>query len=292
MASSNPDAAGAAGESGSPGPVSGDEAFATYFSESFERHVAWTLKEFKSIARDRQTAEEIVSDAFNDLYPERQEIRNPDAVVTTRIRRIALERRDKRVISADDSSVEHLDKRIDPAARPADSEYASQECRDLFSAQAVATLGPADRKVYDLYVAGKTVVQISEALGVRYEDARETLKEITTKLFAAMARLVTLGNNSVDNGQLRTPKAAEEALGRLPERLSSIVRLTYVEKLSPAQIALKLKLPSAHQVSVDLERALDALSQIYRVKMPDALVAALNYKYSPRSGVKKTGPDL
>jgi DNA-directed RNA polymerase specialized sigma24 family protein len=274
------------------GPISSEEAYAAYYSESFERHVAWTLKEFKSLVRDRHTAEQIVSDAFYELYGDRATIHsNPDAAVIVRIRKYATTFRDKRTVSADDSSVERLDKKIDPVARPADSEYASQECRDLFGAQVVAVLEASERRVYDLFVSGKTIVQIAESHGIPYEEARERLREITTKLFAAMARLVTLGNTSVDNGRLRTPKAAEEAMDRLPHRLSTIVRLTYVDKLTPAQIAHQLKISSAQQVSSDLERALDALSQIYRVKMPDALVAALAYKYAPRSGVKKTDPE-
>jgi RNA polymerase sigma factor (sigma-70 family) len=274
-----------------PGPIASEDAYAQYYTDSFARHVAWTLKEFKSIARGRTDAEDIVSDAFLELYTHRAEVRlNPDAELTIRIRKFALAYRDKnkKLKSADDSSVEPLDGKIDSNARPADSEYASQECRELFSEEAVATLNAGDRKLYDLYVSGKTTPEISEILGIPYKHARGMLKDIYTKLFDAMSKMTTLGNTTLDAPSLRTPKQAEEAMGRLPRTLSAIVRLTYVDKLSPEQIARQLHLPSARQVSEDLDRGLCALGRIHRVKMPDALVAALAYK---PSGVRKDAPE-
>jgi RNA polymerase sigma factor (sigma-70 family) len=270
------------------GPIASEDAYARYFTESYERHVAWTLKEFKSAVRDRESAEDLVAEAFKRIYPRRGDVVNPDAALKERIRGLALDQTARTERSINDSSVVAQAEARASDVRPADAAYASQECLELFNSEAVATLGPADRKIYDLYVAQKSYDEIGRHEGLSNADVEDRLKLIFVKLLDAMSKLVTVDNVALDKrqtGSLRSPKAAEEAMGRLPRMLSSIVRLTYVDKLPAAQIAIRLKLASTQEVASHLERALFTIGRLYQAKMPDDLIAALAYK--PSGGKKR-----
>jgi DNA-directed RNA polymerase specialized sigma24 family protein len=229
------------------------------------------------------TAEEIVSDAYDDLYGHRLTITNvPQYELQIRVKKYAIAFREHRLQSIDDSSVVGPAGMIDHSLRATDDEYASQECRELFSKEAVAMLLPSERRLYELYLEGKTYTDIARIIGLPYSQLRDQFKGIFVKLFDAMAKLVTLDNPSFNTSVLKTSKAAEEAMGRLPRNLSEIVRLTLVDKLPAAQIAVRLKLASAQEVAAHLDRAFSALGRMYRVKMPDALIAALAYKNPKR----------
>jgi len=256
-----------------PGPIASDEAYGRYFTASYERHVAWVQKGFSTL--DRQEAEDVVAEAFKLLYPSRADIVHPNAAFNQRIRGLALDKAAERHKSIDSSSVVGRSGDLVSDERSPDSAFASQECRDLFSAEAVATLDPEERTLYDLYLADKDYGEIAQITHRTYNQVREDVKSILVKLFDAMAKLVTLDATSLDMGQLRWRGTAEKAINRLPRLLSSIVRLTYVEKIPAVQIALRLNLASANEVAVHLERALSALGRMYRVNMPDALIAAL-----------------
>jgi DNA-directed RNA polymerase specialized sigma24 family protein len=282
MASTDGDAEG---DAPTPGPITSDDAYGDYFSGSFDRHVAWVQKDFDSL--DRQSAEDVVAEAFKLLYPSRADIAHPDAAFSARIRGLALDQIAKRHKSIDDSSVVGHAEALTTDNSPPDSAYASQECRDLFSAEAVATLDPEERKLYDFYLEEKTHPQIAQITGMPVRRVKEEFKEIFVKLFDAMAKLVTLDTASLGGGELKSPRTAEKAISRLPRLLSAIVRLTYVDKLPAAQIAVRLQLASANEVARHLERALSALGRMYRVKMPDALVAALAYKPHQSLGGKE-----
>lgn len=271
----------APGGKSSPGPIASEDAYARYFTESYERHVAWTLKEFKSAVRDRESAEDLVAEAFKRIYPRRADVVNPDAALKERIRGLAIDHSAKSERSINDTSVVAQTEARAADARSVETAYASQECLEFFNSEAVATLGASDRKIYDLYVAEKTYEEIGQIAGLTNVDVEDRLKLIFVKLLDAMSKIVTVDNVELDKrmtGSLKSPKAAEEAMGRLPRLLSSIVRLTYVDKLPPAQIAIRLKLASAQEVTSHLERALFTIGRLYRAKMPDDLVAALAYR--------------
>lgn len=285
-------ARGTPGHPHAPGPIASEDSFGKYFTVSYERHVAWTLKEFKSIVRDRDAAEDLVAEAFKNVFPNRAGVTNPDAALAERIRGLAIDKSAKMERSINDTSVVGQAEARLADGQPVDSAYASQECRELFSAEAVRTLSFAERRLYDLYLDEKTHEEIAQILGDRsWIKVRDDLKGIFVKLLDAMSKLVTLDNISLESesAALKSPKAAEEAMGRLPRLLSAIVRLTYVDKLPPTQIALRLKLASGEEVTGHLSRALNALSRLYRAKMPDALIAALAYK---PSGGKRKEKDL
>lgn len=277
---------GAPGINSSSGPIASEEAYARYFTNSYERHVAWTLKEFKSIVRDRDAAEDLVAEAFKNVYPNRTGVTNADAALTERIRGLALDKSEKMERSINDTSVVAQAEARLAEGQPVDSAYASQECREFFSAEALATLDRSDRKFYDLHIEDKTHPEIAQLLGVHHREVEDRLRMIFVKLLDAMAKLVTLDNVELDkkSAALKTPKAAEKAMERLPRLLSAIVRLTYVDRLPPAQIARRLSLASAEEVSSHLQRALNALSRLYRAKMPDALLAALGSAPSKGKG--------
>lgn len=266
-----------AGGSAAPGPLASDDAYGKYFTDSYERHVAWTRKEYGSIARDRDSAEDLVAEAFKKVYETRANVTNPDAAIKERIRGLALDKSERMERSINDTSVVERAEGCSDEGPAVDAAYASQECRELFSAEAVATLNPGERRIYDLFLEEKTHEEIAQMVGRTYKQVRNDLRDIKVKLFNAMAKLVTLDNVSLDkeSARLSSPQEAQEAIGRLPRILCAIVRLTYVENLGPSQIALRLKLASADEVSRGLQRALVALERMYRAKMPDALLSAM-----------------
>ena len=272
-------------------PIATDTAFSRFFEESYETTVAWTLKNFKElILRVRSTAEDVVMDAFDKLYRDRLSLedRNPVACLQTRIRTLLIDQGRTAEAAANylsDRTTEHSD----ASARPADSILASRECRELFSEEAVGSLDPNERRVYDLYLEERTYQQMADSLGVSKETARWQLRLVLFKLFQAMARLTTLASPHQlaapdDALVLRTPEHARRAIqNNLPRLLSDVVRLVHVENVPPAQVVVRLKLSSSDELAMHQKRAYHVLEILYKAKMPDALIEALAYK-DPRKG--------
>lgn len=262
------------GAPSAPGPLATHDAYQDYYHESYETYVRWVRKTFKALTRE--DAEDVVAEAFGNEYAGRERILDPNpyfhTVIGNRARNVIKRKRESPL----QGSLADAAEAVPSPLRPPDSEYASQECRELFSDEAVATLNPAQRRLYDLYLEGKTYRQIAELLGRTYDQMKDAFKEIFVTLFDAMAKRVTLDAAALSGVTLKTPQAAEEAMGRLPRLLSQTVRLTYVDKLSPGEIAHRLKFASANEVLSNLDRALSALQRIYRQKMPEALEAALS----------------
>lgn len=275
-------------------PLSSEEAFSRFFEESFETTVAWTLKHFKQLVRDRSTAEDAVMVAFEKLHSERESLENANPVVCLqrRIRTLVIDNtRSAQEIhrggSIDDPDVAAAGI-IDPEARPADSILKSRECRELFSEEAVGSLSEEELRLYNLYLQEKTYQEMADALGIPKRTVRWQLGQVMFKLFQAMARLTTITSPhqvgfAPDLLVLTTPKNAEQAVAKcLPTLLSDVVRLVHVEKVPPRKVVESLKLGSTDELAMHLKRAYRALEIIYKAPMPDALIAALNHK-NPRS---------
>lgn len=272
-------------------PIATDQDFSRFFEESYEKTVAWTLKNFKdNIPRGRTTAEDVVMDAFDKLYQDRLSLenKNPVACLQTRIRTIFIDQGRSADAEANYLRDRASKDRSDASARPADSILASKECRELFSEEAVGSLDAKERRVYDLYIAEKTYQEMADSLGVTKESARWELRLVIFKLFQAMARLTTLANPQQftapdDVLVLRTKEHALRAIrNNLPRLLSDIVRLVHVEGLPPAQVVARLKLGSTDELAMHLKRAYHVLEILYKAKMPDALIDALTYEGKKR----------
>jgi DNA-directed RNA polymerase specialized sigma24 family protein len=265
----------------SASPILSDEAFARFFRESFEVTIAWTLSHLSYIARDRTTAEQIAGDAYDATYLRRHEVRtNAVAFLHDRILESAkaYKRRHGMTVLENPS----IQAPLDPAGRSPESILASQECREIFSQEAVASLDPGQRRMYDLYLEGKKYRQIAQTLGLTLDQVKSAFKIMFRQLCEIMSRHVTLDGPDIPRGHhvsLRTRKSALAAIATLPVLLRQVATLTYVEQLPPARTVIRLNLASPEELEVHLGRAHEVLEILFREKMPEALVRALAYTY-------------
>jgi DNA-directed RNA polymerase specialized sigma24 family protein len=277
---------GAEGDTSAPVNLASEEGFSRFFEETFEMTVAWTLKHFKQLARDRSTAEDAVMVAFEKLHAERESLGgiSPVVFLQNRIRTVLVGAARLPEERRRGGSLDEAIGMIDPEARPADSILKSRECRELFSEEAVGSLSPEELRLYKLYLEERTYQEMADVLRIPKRSVRWQLGQVMCKLFQAMARLTTIASPhqltlSSDLLVLSTPENARRAVEKyLPRLLSDVVRLVHVEKVPPRQVVARLNLGTTDELAMHLKRAYRALEIVYKAPMPDALIEALNHK--------------
>lgn len=271
---------------GSVSPIVSDDAFAAFYKRQISPASSWIVKFAPDIARDPETVNQLVGDAFTNLYVKRHLIgkRDPYMALLDELKNLidAARRRPAEGLPerSGDSSVmgtTGANGIPDPSARNAGSQVGSIEIQQIFSRDAVMSLTSEQRELYDLYwVQEKTQAQIADARGETEEAVKHRCQRIEKKLQEFMAQFDSeIAGRTEPNVPLRTRDHAFRELKGLPNPMRDLLWTVLVDKLSLAQAAARLRFASKEEAEAVLAKGLKILETKFGQKMPETLIAAL-----------------
>jgi DNA-directed RNA polymerase specialized sigma24 family protein len=258
-------------------PIAHDETFSKFYKETFEKEARRVQGKYPGAAPDIRTAGGIVADAFEALYEKKETIeKNPVWALRDEIKNLVRKEDRRRTVSLNSPGFPGDSIPADSEARSVASDLGERELHTLFSHDAVECLNRAERLLYDLKANGLTLEEIARRSGISFNRVKKDWHDVYIKLCDIMGRLASrLGDEKRE--PIRTPIAAFKAIDDLPVLLRKVVALFHVENVPAAQIALRIQLASADEVTMHLGRAYEILENLYGQKMPEALVAALTH---------------
>jgi DNA-directed RNA polymerase specialized sigma24 family protein len=270
-----------------PFPIATDHAFAEFFTATLAQETRYVFARYRGIAPDMKTAEQIVSDAYHELYKKKETVeKDPIVKLEDEITNVVRKLDRRRMVSLDGPGFSGDVIPAETDVHSVASEVAGIELATLFSQEAVDALDKAERLLYNLVAKGMTLKEIAKRSGISYERTKSDWKKVYFRLCDIMGKLSSrMGDEKRE--PLRTRKDALKAIDDLPILLRQVVGLFHVDKLPGAQVALRLKLASEDEVRMHLGRAYEILEKLYGEIMPAALDDALNHIH----GNSKKRPD-
>jgi DNA-directed RNA polymerase specialized sigma24 family protein len=266
--------------------ISSDDAFAAFYKDAISPAASWLIQHHPDVGRDPETTNQFVGDAFTNLYEKRHSIgnREPYMALLDELRNVVAGARvrqaDALPESSGDSSVTGTTGArgiLDPNARSAGSQVGSIEIRQIFSLEAVMSLTPEQRELYDLHwVQGKDPAQIADARNETAEAIKHRCQRIQKKLQEFMARYDSeVAGRTESNVPLRMRDHALRELQGLPNPMRDLLHTVFVDKLPFAQATARLRFASKEEALGVLAKGLKILGTKFGEKMPETLVAAL-----------------
>jgi DNA-directed RNA polymerase specialized sigma24 family protein len=274
-------------QSARPFPIATDDSFSTFYTQTLDQESRRVRRKYPGVAPDIRSAWEIVGDAYEALYRRKDTIeRNPLGKLRDEITNVVRKLDRRRSVSLDGPGFSGDVIPAETDVHSVASEVAGLELKALFSEEAVEVLDKAERLLYNLVAEGMTLKEIAQRSGISYERTKSDWNKVFLRLCDIMGKLASrLGDDKRE--PLRTRKAAILAINGLPVLLRRIAGLFHVENLPADQVALRLKLASANEVRMHLERAYEILKNLYGESMPEALEAALNHVHGNAGQMKK-----
>lgn len=161
--------------------LSEEPAAAHSFRESDLRHLVSKAggrlrRNLSRILGNQADAEDIAQEAYRIMWEARVRLdyRNPEAVLFTTARRLAVQELQKRARDLQRAGIFIDDETV--ADTPEQLLSAKQEC-ELYQTL-MASLPERQRKAYDLYLEGWTQLRIAEVLGVSDRSVRTYIEKV------------------------------------------------------------------------------------------------------------------
>lgn len=271
-------------------PIASDDAFTAFYTGSIPPLTSWLVKQHPELAPDHLTINELIADAFDELYEKRHDVKgDPFGYLVNELKNVLAKRNTRKMgsldalrDSADGSSTgsasgdgSNVVGMADPAARTASSLAGSTEVKQIFSLDAIMSLTQEQRELYDLYwVQGKALEEIAQTQGVRKQSVHDRVTAIRVKLAEYMGRLDSEVEQS-SRWPLQTRDHAKREIEGLPNPSRDLLRTVYVDDVPLDKAWRRLRFASKEEAVKYLEKGFALLQRKFGQEMPAALENAL-----------------